>query len=125
MKILIVEDNATFRKTFKEVLCKRFPLMVVEEAQDGAGALEKIETFMPELVFMDIRLPGETGLALTKKIKAGHPEILIIILTDYNFPEYREAALDSGADDFVAKGSLNPAAIEALVKSILSDKDLD
>jgi DNA-binding NarL/FixJ family response regulator len=124
-KTLIVEDNVTFRRAFKEVLCKTFPLMAVEEAQDGVEALKKIETFVPDLVFMDIRLPGQTGLELTKKIKASHPEVTVIILTDYNLPEYREAAFDSGADDFVVKGSLNPAAIEALVKLISSRKHLD
>jgi DNA-binding NarL/FixJ family response regulator len=125
MRTLIVEDNVTFRNTFKEVLCNKFPFMVVEEAMNGAEAMEKVETFLPELVFMDIRLPGETGLELTKKIKASHPQILIIILTDYNLPEYQKAAFDSGADDFVVKGSLNPAAIEALVKSICSGRDLE
>ena len=120
MRTLIVEDNTTFRKTFKDMLCKRFPLMLVEEALDGAEALEKAETFMPDLIFMDIRLPGETGLEVTKKIKASRPEVVIIILTGYNLPEYREAAFDCGADDFAIKESLNPAAIEALVKSIFS-----
>ena len=125
MRTLIVEDNVTFRNTLKEVLCKKFPFMVVEEAVDGVEAMEKVETFLPDLVFMDIRLPGETGLELTKRIKADRPEILIIILTDYNLPEYREAAFASGADDFVVKGSLSPSAIEALVKSISSDRDLE
>jgi len=125
MRTLIVEDNATFRKTFREVLCKKFPSMVVEEAMDGVDATEKVETFLPDLVFMDVRLPGESGLELTKKIKVSHPEINIIILTNYNLPEYRKAAFDSGADDFVVKESLNSAAIEALVKSIFLDKDLD
>jgi DNA-binding NarL/FixJ family response regulator len=124
-KTLIVEDNVTFRKAFIDILCKTFPLMAVEEAQDGVEALKKIETFVPDLVFMDIRLPGQTGLELTKKIKASRPEVTVIILTDYNLPEYREAAFDSGADDFVVKGSLNPAAIEALVKLISSRKHLD
>ena len=125
MRTLIVEDNATFRKTFREVLCKKFPSMVIEEAMDGVEATEKVKTFLPDLVFMDVRLPGETGLELTKKIKVSYPEIHIIILTNYNLPEYRKAAFDSGADDFVVKDSLNAAAIEALVKSIFLDKDLD
>ena len=125
MRTLIVEDNATFRKAFREALCKKFPSMVVEEAMDGVDATEKVETFLPDLVFMDVRLPGETGLELTKKIRVSHPEIHIIILTDYNLPEYRKAAFDSGAHDFVVKGSLNAAAIEALVKSIFLNKDLD
>jgi len=125
MRTLIVEDNAIFRKTFKKVLCKKFPFMVVEEAVDGVEAAEKVETFLPDLVFMDVRLPGETGLELTKKIKVSHPEIHIVILTDHNLLEYRKAAFDSGADDFVVKGSLNAAVIEALVKSIFLDTNLD
>lgn len=122
MKTLIVEDNATFREAFKEVLCKLFSSAIVEEAIDGPQALSKIASFAPDLVFMDVRLPGETGLELTRKIKASHPHIAIIVLTDYDLPEYREAAFESGADDFVVKGSLNPPAIAALVKSISDSK---
>jgi DNA-binding NarL/FixJ family response regulator len=118
LKTLIVEDNVTFREAFKEVLCKLFSSAIVEEAANGTQALQIIETFSPDLVFMDVRLPGETGLELTKKIKESHPHIAIVVLTDYDLPEYREAAFESGADDFVVKGSLNPPAIAALVKSI-------
>ena len=125
MKTLIIEDNATFRKTFRESLLKTFPSMVIEEAIDGVEAKKKVETFQPDLVFMDIRLPGENGLELTKKIKVSHPDIHIIILTNYNLQEYRKAAFDSGADDFVVKESLNAAVIEALVKSIFLDTNLD
>ncbi|MBW2195757.1 MAG: response regulator, partial [Deltaproteobacteria bacterium] len=49
---------------------------------------------------------GETGFELTRRIKARHPEMLVVILTDYNLPEYRTAAFNSGADDFVVKGTL-------------------
>jgi len=122
LKTLIVEDNATFRKAFREVLCRLFTTGVVEEAVDGPQALSKVETFCPDLVFMDVRLPGETGLELTRKIKARHPNIVIVVLTDYDLPEYRAAAFESGADDFVVKGSLNPPAIAALVKSISGHK---
>jgi CheY-like chemotaxis protein len=69
MKTLIVEDSAGFRKTFKEALGKRFPVLTIEEAADGKEAMQRIETWLPDMVFMDIRLPGETGLELTKKIK--------------------------------------------------------
>ena len=120
MRTLVVEDNATFRKTFIEALRKNFPFMLVEEAVDGVEALRKVEAFMPELVFMDVRLPGETGLEVTKKIRALHPDMPIIILTDYDLPEYRQAALDNGANDFIVKGSLSPHMIETLVESISS-----
>ncbi|MCK4486318.1 MAG: response regulator transcription factor [Desulfobacterales bacterium] len=125
LKTLIVEDSATFRKTFKEALCKRFPFMAIDQAVDGAEAMQKIKTFLPDLVFMDIRLPGASGLELTKRIKASHPEIAIIILTAYDLPEYREAAYDGGADAFIPKSSLKLADIAALIESIFSDRDHD
>ena len=123
LKTLIVEDSATFRKTFKDALCKRYTSMVTEEALDGTEAMQKIRTFLPDLVFMDIRLPGESGLELTQRIKASHPEIAIVILTAYDLPEYREAAYDGGADAFIPKSSLNLADIAALIESIFSDRD--
>ena len=125
MKTLIVEDSAAFRKTFKDALCKRFPFMVIEEALDGTEAMQKIKTSLPDLVFMDIRLPGESGLELTERIKASHPEIAIIILTAYDLPEYREAAYNGGADAFIPKSSLNLADIAAFIESIFSDRDHD
>jgi DNA-binding NarL/FixJ family response regulator len=121
LKTLIVEDSATFRKTFKDALCERFPFMLIEEAPGATEALQKIKTFLPDLIFMDIRLPGESGLELTKRIKTSHPEIVVIILTAYDLREYREAAYNGGADAFIPKNSLNLADISALIKFFFSD----
>ena len=121
LKTLIVDDSATFLKTFKGALCEHFPFMLIEEALDATEALQKIKAFLPDLIFMDIRLPGESGLELTRRIKTSHPEIAIIILTAYDLREYREAAYDGGADAFIPKSSLNLADIAALIKSVFSD----
>jgi len=67
---------------------------------------------------MDIQLPGENGLHLTKKVKASYPSIFITILTSHNSSEYREAAFQAGANRFMAKDSMNWEEIEALVNSI-------
>ena len=104
-KKLIVEDNVTFRQRLKESLCFRFPTMEIEEEPDGRDLINKIDSFHPKIVFMDIRLPGDNGLELTKKIKKNYPDITVIILTSYDLPEYREAARESMADYFVPKGS--------------------
>lgn len=123
MKTLLIEDNVTFRQTFKKILAELFPSMAIEEAGDGVEAFEKIQWFTPDLIFMDIRLPGKNGLELTKMIKQTHPLTAVVLLTDYNLPEYREAAFASGADDFVIKGTLNPAAVAALIKAIFEDRN--
>lgn len=122
-KTLIVEDNASFRQYFKENLQIRFPSMVIEEVGDGNEVLPKVEVLSPALIFMDIRLPGENGLQLTKKIKKNHSDIKIVILTSYDLPEYREAAFQYGANSFMTKDSLNWGEIDTLVKSISSDSN--
>ena len=67
-KTLIVEDNVIFRQMLKESLCSRFPTMEIEEEPVGRDLFNKIDSFHPKIVFMDIRLPKENGLELTKKI---------------------------------------------------------
>ena len=123
VKILIVEDDASLRQSLKDILHLQFPLMMIEEAAEGRGAIRKVKTFFPDLIFMDIKLPGKSGLYLTKKIKMDHPEIIIVILTSYDSPEYRDVAFECGADRFIAKGALIWQEIEALIRSISSDLD--
>jgi DNA-binding NarL/FixJ family response regulator len=119
--VLIVEDSAFYRQLLKEALHSRFPSVDIWEATEGKEALQAIETHLPDLVLMDIKLPGESGLELTKRIKKQHPDIVIIILTAYDIPEYREAAYQYKANYFLAKGSASKENILTLVESILSD----
>jgi DNA-binding NarL/FixJ family response regulator len=116
-KTLIVEDSSTFRQMLKEILHARFPTMEIEEEPDGRELFSKLDTFHPDIVFMDIRLPGENGIELTKKIKTEHPDIIVVILTSYDLPEYRQAALQSKADHFVTKDSPTQNFL-ALVESL-------
>ena len=118
-RTLIVEDSNFYRQLLKETLHNRFPKMEVSEAVDGEEALKKITTSPPDLIFMDIKLPGESGLELTKKIKTKYPDIIVIILTSYDLSEYREAANQYKANHFLPKGSANRDQILSLVKSIL------
>ena len=120
-KTLLVEDNAPFRQSLKEMLCERFPRMVVGEAEDGEEALQIAEGTLPHLVFMDIKLPGANGLEITRKIKERYSTTQVIILTSYDFPEYREAAVQYGADHFLSKESSSREDILALVDSIYSE----
>jgi DNA-binding NarL/FixJ family response regulator len=99
--------------------------MVVDEAEDGSEALQKIEKLHPDLIFMDIKLPGGNGLELTKKIKKAYSKIIIIILTNYDIPEYRQAAYRYGANHFVTKDSSIRDELLSLVESIVSDMDFE
>ena len=121
-KILIIDDSDTFRNTFNSALSLRFPDMEVDEAVNGGQAIEKITASKPDIIFMDIRMPGESGLDLTERIKACFPEIPIIILTEYDLPEYRQAAMDNKADVFITKGSLKMSRIVSMIQSFLEGK---
>jgi CheY-like chemotaxis protein len=116
---LIVEDSADYRHLLRDALCGHFPAMDVQEAENGREADERIRLKAPDLIFMDINLPGENGLELTKKIKAGYPGIVIVILTNYDQPEYRDMAVRCRADFFLSKGSATQEHILALVETLV------
>jgi two-component system response regulator NreC len=119
--ILIVEDSPAYRQSLKEMLGARFPSARVEEAADGAEAWRSIATKLPDLIFMDVRLAGENGLDLTKRIKQDHHQLPIIIITNYDLAEYREAAYENGADYFLPKESTNWQQIAAIVESLVPE----
>ncbi len=117
-RVLIVEDSTLFRQLLNETLQDRFPSVETCQVVNGEEALRQVETFNPHLIFMDLRLPGENGLEVTKKVKAQHPNILVVILTSYDLPEYREASWQC-ADYFLAKDSSTMENIFTLIDSVL------
>ena len=117
-KILIVEDNDSFRQALRSLLSSRYPSMSFREARDGKEALNEVAAFDPDLIFMDIKLPGENGLELTGKIRASNSEAKIIILTSHDLPEYREAARAGGADHFLTKDSSKASEVFALIDNL-------
>ncbi len=76
----------------------------------------------PDLIFTDIQLPDEDGLTLTGRIKMRHPEVIIAILTAYDSPEYRKAALELHADYFFLRHSVSTMEIITSVLSVLERK---
>ena len=122
-RTLIVEDNDSFRQALKSLLSSRYPSMSFKEARDGKEALDEVNAFDPDLIFMDIKLPGESGLELTKRIRHSNFKVKIIILTSYDLPEYREAARLGGADHFLTKASSKASEIFSLIDNLLSKTD--
>jgi len=100
---LLVDDNVCFRQVLSDILCAYFPLIGVEEASDGAEALGKVDYLRPNIIFLDIQLPGINGLELTKEIKQAYSNIVIIVLSTNDLPEYRQQAFRNGADCYISK----------------------
>ncbi len=125
LRVLVVEDNQAFRESFKTSLSEHFPSMAIEEAANGHQALQIINESPPHLIFMDIRLPGVNGLQLTRTIKKDFPSIAVAVLTSYDLPEYRQAAIQFGANRFFVKSSFKWPEVEAFVQSISTDPVTD
>ena len=115
-RVLLVDDNTIFLKLFKEHLVSISPNLLIQEEFSGEEALKKVNENPPDLIFLDLRLPGMNGLQLAQEIKRDFPKIPIAFLTGYELPEYREAARQIGIDVFFSKESLNWDDIKAFLK---------
>lgn len=123
--VLVIENNEFFRKSFAGMLKSHIPALVIEDTGDGNDAIEKIDSKVPDIIFLDLRLPGKNGLELTKEIKTRHPETKIGIFSNLDLPEYRMSASRCGADYFLDKTSLCCNDIVALIEGLLVRKSLD
>lgn len=113
-KTLIVDDDASFRRRVKGLLDTEPDIEVVGEAADGQEAILKARELKPDLVLMDVRMPGTNGINATRRLKDEMPELKVIIVSIFDLQEYREAAMASGASGYVVKKSL----IKELVPTI-------
>jgi DNA-binding NarL/FixJ family response regulator len=120
LKALIVEDNRMFREVLKGALISFFPSMEIKEEADGREVMDKVKEQEPDVVFMDIQLPHDNGLNLTLRIKNLSAHIPVIIITEHDLPDYRNAAFQAGADFFFSKAELKPGDIVHAVESIMN-----
>lgn len=104
MTIMIVEDNPNMRSYLKKIIKRQFPdIETIYECEDGKNVIETYSFNQPDWVLMDINLKFSNGLLLTKEITALDPAARIIIVTQYDEPDYREFASNAGAVGYVLK----------------------
>ena len=113
-RTLIVDDDARLRRCIRDLLASAPGMEVVGEAASGSEALDKARSLHPDLVLMDVRMPGGNGLETTMQIKGEMPQVQVIILTTYDLPEYRDAAIDSGASGYVVKHMLSEVLLPTI-----------
>ena len=102
-RIYIVDDSVNLRKRLYELLSDVENVQVIGQAGNADKALNDIRVLKPDTVLLDIRLPGKNGIQLLDKIKEFQPEITVIIMTNYDYPQYRQQSIRAGADHFFNK----------------------
>jgi len=126
IRTLMVDDHATFLDELARLLAEKREIDVVGRTASGEDALEQTNALRPDLVLIDLAMPGMGGLEATRRLKADPAAPRVIMLSLHEHPMYRMAALDAGASGFVQKSklgttllpmihSLFPAAIEDAV----------
>jgi DNA-binding NarL/FixJ family response regulator len=104
IQVLIADDQALVRAGFRMILDSQDDIQVVGEAADGAQALARAGELQPDVVLMDIRMPGLDGIAATRAlVDSGESKAKVIILTTYELDEYLFEALQAGASGFLLK----------------------
>jgi len=112
--VLIVDDHPSFRSS-AHMLLEAEGFKVVGEAPDGETALESVYELSPDLVLLDVQLPGIDGFEVTRRLRANGNAPAVILVSSRDCGDYGSLAEESGALGFVAKAELSGAALEALL----------
>ncbi|WP_285025290.1 response regulator transcription factor [Plantibacter sp. ME-Dv--P-122b] len=117
VRILLVDDQQLIRLGFGLVLGAEDDLDVVGEASNGAEAIDLAATLRPDVILMDVRMPGLDGIEATRRIVAANPDSRIIILTTFDLDEYAFGALRAGASGFLLKDAL-PNELTSAIRAV-------
>ena len=116
IKVLLVEDSQELLKALKEYFPRNHGFPVVGSAESGVSAIQKVQELKPDLVLMDISMPGMNGIEATREIKRLSNPPRVIMLTTHDDMEYKKASAAAGADGFISKTDLIKEAPLAIKK---------
>ncbi len=125
IRVMIVDDARELRESVRAMLRLDERVEVVGEAEDGYQALERIPEVRPDVVLMDIRMPGESGIEACRKMKRENPEIKVVMLTSYADDEAVLGSIRAGAEGYVLKQVGSGDIIRAIETVARGDSLLD
>ncbi len=114
LRVFLADDHALLREGLRALLERQPGVQVVGEAGDGREAVERIEALLPDVVVMDIAMPGLNGLEATRRIRKSLPRTKVLVLSQYDDQEYVYELLKAGASGYVLKASAATDLLRAL-----------
>jgi DNA-binding NarL/FixJ family response regulator len=105
VRVLVVDDHPVVRTGVQGMLASQADFEVVGEAADGEGALTQVVALSPDVVLMDLRMPGIDGVEATRRIRARHPDVQVLVLTTYDTDDDIVRAVEAGAVGYLLKDS--------------------
>ena len=117
IRVLLAEDHTIVRKGLRSLLEDEDAIEVIGEAQDGREAVGKAGQLLPDVVLMDIAMPGLNGLEATRQIKKLFPQVGVLILTMHTTEEYILQVLQAGASGYVVKQAA-PAELVLAIQAV-------
>lgn len=118
IKILIADDNRDFRTRVRDYLLTIPEMNIVGEVDDGDQVLHTAEKLNPDVVLMDVSMPGMNGIDAARQLTGVIPGSKVIMLSVYNIDEYKTSALENGACDYVVKKDLATELLPAIQKAM-------
>jgi two-component system response regulator NreC len=125
IRVLLADDHVTVRHGLKLIIDGQADMAVVAEVSDGATAIERATALKPDVVVMDISMPGMTGLVATRKLKGLQPHIAIVTLTRHTDDAYLQELLRAGAAGYVLKQSAPSELLQAIRAASAGGQYLD
>lgn len=120
-KVMIVDDHQVVRAGLKQLLETDDRLEVVGEAENGLDCLKLLETTSPDLIFMDVKMPGINGIETTRVVCLKYPHIKVIMLTIYDDDHYVTEAIKVGAKGYVLK-NIQREALLKVINDVINDQ---
>lgn len=114
IRVLLVDDHVVVRRGLRSMLAGADDIQVIGEASNGKDAMEQVAALAPDVVLLDIRMPGMDGLQLLRVLRANQQEIRIIVLTAYAEEQFVTTAFQAGADGYLLKNVGRDELLKAL-----------